>query len=350
MSQENQEGNSADTGNNVSTHQTYYSKNTLSGGGTPPNSLQPPRGKNHAPDEPEHWWQDRKYKLELCGFAVLVGYTIFSGLMWWHVRWTNKMMREGLDGNNSAIKQTLDRLDWQAKETHEIAKQTLTEATQTGNIATDTHNLALTAAKQSGAAQALAEAARDQAETSHTVAENSAKQVAAMQRQMESDQRAWLGFNNVEVKSASTVDPVSADNPNAGTHLGNETLHISEIVMSVTNTGKTPATVIGYEACFTPGFLDRDGQPRPKNENCFTPVKYDLRVFAPGQVDIRDWKPGVATTGTQMVPAIFIAMVNLTYWDVWKKQVRTTKLCIYAPWGEANRFVYCPNPEVNSME
>jgi hypothetical protein len=147
----------------------------------PPSPPQPPRTQPQAPYNPERWWQDRKYVLELCGFSVLFLYTIFAGLQWWHIRWTNHMTREALDGNSSALQQTLDRMVWQIKETHEIAKQTLTQAQETQKLATDTHT--------------LAEQAKVQARAAQEMAKNTAGQLDIMQTQMELVERPRVSID-----------------------------------------------------------------------------------------------------------------------------------------------------------
>jgi hypothetical protein len=102
------------------------------------NPPQPPPAPpaNPPPDkEPSKWRENTKLCLEIFGLAVLCAYTVFSCLQWLQIRWTNRLTREALDGSNSALQQTLGRMEWQIKETHEIAKQSLSQATQTGKIA-----------------------------------------------------------------------------------------------------------------------------------------------------------------------------------------------------------------------
>jgi len=173
---------------------------------TPPNPPQPPGTPNQPADDTDRWWNDRKYVLELCGFIVLFLYTIFAGLQWWHIRWANTMMREALSGNNSSLQQTLDRMTWQIKETHEIAKQTLAQATQTTKLATDTHELAVQAKNQADASKTIATdagtqaqaasnlaiSAGEQAKASKSIADLTLAQLNLTQKQFETSQRPWI--------------------------------------------------------------------------------------------------------------------------------------------------------------
>jgi hypothetical protein len=183
------ENNPAHTGDDIPTKESDNSGISLPPVIAPPDPPQPPSPPHQPTNNPQRWWQDRKYVLELCGFIVLFLYTIFAGLQWWHIRWANTMTREALSGNNSALQQTLDRMVWQIKEAHEIAKQTLAQSTQTTKIANDTHDLAIAAGKQADAAKSLANL--------------TAKQVTANQELIES-QRA-----SISVSFGRVINPIT---------------------------------------------------------------------------------------------------------------------------------------------
>ena len=96
-----------------------------------------------------------KFWIEVVGLLVLIAYTVFAGLQWGQAKWTNHLTREALNGNGAALAQTLKKMDWQAQETHEIAKQALAQALQTTKLASNTHDLATQAKVQSEATQTL---------------------------------------------------------------------------------------------------------------------------------------------------------------------------------------------------
>lgn len=208
------ENNSTHTSDDISTEQSNNG-----GIGLPPvipssNPPQPPDTPSQPTNNAQRWWQDRKWILELAAFSVLFVYTIFSGLQWWHYRWANTMTREALNGNNSSIQQTLDRMTWQIKETHEIAKQTLTQAQQTTKLATDTHELAVQAKIQS-------QGTRD-------IAQGTAGQLNTMQTQLELAERPRVSM------TPAIVGPFTIKN------------HKINVALSVRfhNSGHTPALLM----------------------------------------------------------------------------------------------------------
>jgi len=179
----------------------------------PPNPPQTPRAPYQPSDDAKRWWQDRKYVLELCGFGVLFLYTIFAGLQWWHIRWANTMTREALNGSNSSLQQTLDRMVWQIQETHEIAKQTLAQEQQTSKIADETKNLAIATRNESSAAKSSAETAASELTMSN---------------------RPWV---SVEVEIVGSLHHVMFPG------VGGDQLQLP-LKFHYKNTGRTPATAV----------------------------------------------------------------------------------------------------------
>jgi hypothetical protein len=220
----------------------------------PPCPSQTPSPPCQPPDHHERWWQDRKYVLELVGLIVLVAYTVFAGLQWWHIRWTNRMTREALDGSNSALQQTLDRMVWQIQETHEIAKQSLTQAQQTTKIATDTHDLAIAAGKQADAAKRLAEL--------------TAKQVTANQELIESQGAS------ISVSFGKVLNPIY--------FFDGKPSIIFSIMLQNTGAIKATHVVVRYKAYYSLG-TNMLTEPFPKQRDfCANPATEDsehYRIF-----------------------------------------------------------------------
>jgi hypothetical protein len=53
--------------------------------------------------------------------AALIVYTVFSVLQWAQIRWTNRLTREALNGSDSALKQTLEKLQSQINQMSRLA-------------------------------------------------------------------------------------------------------------------------------------------------------------------------------------------------------------------------------------
>ncbi len=118
MSEANDENQPADAGNDETGNQANSDSESSPPFSVPAKPTQTLSAADQPSKQPDKWWQDRKYVLELLGFIVLFAYTTFAGFQWLHIRWANKMTREALNGSNSSLQQTLDHMTWQIKETH----------------------------------------------------------------------------------------------------------------------------------------------------------------------------------------------------------------------------------------
>ena len=184
------------------------------------------------------------------GCLALIVYTVFSILQWAQIRWTNRLTREALDGNNSSLQQTLGRMSWQIQETHEIAKQTLTQAQQTKRLANNTHDLAGQATIQSSATKRIA---------------------GTSQQQLDSSERPWMKVDAL-LASINNVPPVAID--------GSGNLKVS-IIFHSQNVGHSPATKVQLSAEMVAGNRQADIESSQR-EMCDASspwLKHALRVI-----------------------------------------------------------------------
>jgi hypothetical protein len=105
---------------------------------TPPHP--PPTPPSNCPpkEEPTKWRENLKLMFEILGLGVLIAYTVFSALQWAQIRWTNRMTKEALDGSNTSLQQTLNKMQGQIEETHRLYGEAKKQADQIGRLATDT--------------------------------------------------------------------------------------------------------------------------------------------------------------------------------------------------------------------
>lgn len=82
-----------------------------------------------APREASKWREDITLGLEILGLAVLIIYTVFSCLQWLQIRWTNRLTREALDGNNTSLAKTLEKMQGQIDATARFADAAARSAT-----------------------------------------------------------------------------------------------------------------------------------------------------------------------------------------------------------------------------
>jgi hypothetical protein len=100
--------------------------------------------------------------VEIVGILVLITYTIFSGVQWAQMRWTNRLTRESINGSDKSLKQTLEKMQGQIEATNKLY----------GEAQQQTQKLA-----------AQAKAAQDTADTA--------------QKALTLDNRAWVGLESV---------------------------------------------------------------------------------------------------------------------------------------------------------
>jgi hypothetical protein len=103
----------------------------------PPSRQTPPTPATNPPpsEKPCKWRENTKLILEIIGLAVLIVYTVFSGLQWAQIRWTNRLTREALNGSNVALQQTLDKMQQQITQMSRMADNTRIQATNTDTLA-----------------------------------------------------------------------------------------------------------------------------------------------------------------------------------------------------------------------
>lgn len=140
------DSDSANTGTNKTEGNGTNSGSGLPSGIARPKTPQAPPAQCPAPNDRQHWWQDRKYVLELCGFAVLFAYTWFACLQWLQIRCTNRLTREAIDGSSYTLQQTLKKMQFQADAMNKVAEQSGLQVDkqeanvqQTKRLANETH-------------------------------------------------------------------------------------------------------------------------------------------------------------------------------------------------------------------
>jgi hypothetical protein len=156
----------------------------------------------------DNWWNDRKFVLELLGFAVLTAYTVFSCLQWLQIRWTNNLTQQALSradqnaqDSSKQFQVQLGRYDANLGVSQIMAGQAITQAQQTTKISADTHDLAVAAQHQSIASTTIANEATVQAKATDDLAKQAtrsadlsdkanAQAAAFFTRQ----NRPWVGF------------------------------------------------------------------------------------------------------------------------------------------------------------
>lgn len=116
-------------------------------------------------EEPSKWRENTELGLTIGGLVVVIAYTIFSGLQWAQIRWTNRLTREALDGNGIALQQTLTKLQGQIDQEGRQADNTHTLADRMKDQADRTKDLADQAKIQSHESTIAADAARSAADT-----------------------------------------------------------------------------------------------------------------------------------------------------------------------------------------
>ena len=92
-----------------------------------------PDTHNHTAQKTEQWRDNLKLGVEAIGLAALIVYTVFSVLQWAQIRWTNRLTREALNGNDVSLKQTLGKMQLQTDATNRLA--TASETANADSIA-----------------------------------------------------------------------------------------------------------------------------------------------------------------------------------------------------------------------
>jgi hypothetical protein len=67
------------------------------------------------------WRKNIQLGIEIVGLVILITYTIFSCLQWRQIRWTNRLTKEALDGNNTSLTKTLEKMQAQIDVTSRFA-------------------------------------------------------------------------------------------------------------------------------------------------------------------------------------------------------------------------------------
>lgn len=127
------------------------------------NPLQPPPAPpaNPPPDnKPSQRRENTKLGLEIIGLAVLIAYTIFSGLQWLQIRWTNRLTREALNGSNVSLQQTLQKMQNQIDQMSRLADNAGRQADRTKDLADRAHDQAVATKQAADAATSAATTAK----------------------------------------------------------------------------------------------------------------------------------------------------------------------------------------------
>jgi hypothetical protein len=128
------------------------------------NPLQPPPAPpaNPPPDnKPNQRRENTKLGLEIIGLAVLIAYTIFSGLQWLQIRWTNRLTREALNGSNVSLQQTLQKMQNQIDQMSRLADNAGRQADRAKDLADRAHDQAVATKQAADAATSAAATAKD---------------------------------------------------------------------------------------------------------------------------------------------------------------------------------------------
>jgi hypothetical protein len=80
---------------------------------TSPEPPKPPAANNPTSDNPQKWYQDRKYMLELVAFLVLCAYTVFTFLQWRQIHRANELTQAVLEDNRDSFGKTIDKMQGQ---------------------------------------------------------------------------------------------------------------------------------------------------------------------------------------------------------------------------------------------
>lgn len=105
--------------------------------------------------------ENAKLILEVAGVFILCIYTFFTALQWSQIRWTNRLTREALDGNNYALGQTLDKMGAQVAQAGRQADNIQTLADRMKDQADQTKIIAAQAKVSADAATSAAETAKE---------------------------------------------------------------------------------------------------------------------------------------------------------------------------------------------
>lgn len=77
------------------------------------NPPQPPPGESPPDKNASKWRENTKLGLEVFGVVLLFAYTWFSCLQWLQIRYTNKLTARALDGSDTSLKLTLEKMQKQ---------------------------------------------------------------------------------------------------------------------------------------------------------------------------------------------------------------------------------------------
>ncbi len=129
-----------------------------------PQPSQPPPSKRPPVTDTNKWWQDRKFVLELLGFAVLFAYTWFACLQWLQTQYANRLTARALDGSDHTLSETLKKMQAQSDATNNLYREAQKQAASAATMAINSGTQS-TASVQS--AHAATNAAKTAVETLH---------------------------------------------------------------------------------------------------------------------------------------------------------------------------------------
>jgi hypothetical protein len=138
------EGHPPDIGSTRAANQRDRSGHDLPPIVAPPQTSQSLTPQNPSLHDPSKWRENLKLGMEFVGLTALIVYTFFSVLQWAQIRWTNRLTREALDGSNTALQQTLAKMQGQINEMHTQAIQTTNLVGATQSVAQTSHDTLVT--------------------------------------------------------------------------------------------------------------------------------------------------------------------------------------------------------------
>ena len=166
LGNDNQQDSQAATAKGKAANQSRQSVKELStvGKGLEP----PPAPCTHNPPKKNNygWRENTKLGLEIFGLLILIVYTVFSGLQWVQIRWTNRLTREALDGNNEQLQQTLSKMQGQINQMSRLADNAGRQADKTKDLADRATDQARANQQAANAATSAADTAKDAFRTS----------------------------------------------------------------------------------------------------------------------------------------------------------------------------------------
>lgn len=232
----------------------------------------------------------------------MIVYTVFAGLQWAQARWTNRLTREALDGNNQTLRQTLAKMQGQIDATHILAGHAKAQAEKTAVIANNSQRQA----RSSGALSVQAQRSADYAQK-------------AVKASIEAD-RPWVGVSYYEIPPLVEGQRVT-------------------ISLRYMNTGRRPATA-------TIRSTTLESTNLPINPISLVNQPASLAFILPGATFIQKLPYTVPDPGwlprLKREHKVFFIVAEITYTDVGTNTSHITHFCaFYDPTSKETPFPLC---------